>query len=201
MTASAAQQRKVVRDFKYPKLDESAAQQKYYREARMAISVYHKGTRAPTWLLEKAAELQALVQLQSTARSRQRLSNNARAVRSYHDNFRNERFEVLDRQLLYYDSGDVRVKVTPDLHVLEKEVEKIIKLEFSADEPTDDLINIICQVMYEAANDNGVSFPSSSVLYCDVRRGRVFKGARAKTRMIANIRASCETIKNIWDSL
>ena len=80
----------MVRDFKYPNLDESAAQQKYYKEARAIITGYHKGYRTPAWLLQKVADLQVLAQQQSRARSRLRLNNNAPAVRFYHDYVRNK---------------------------------------------------------------------------------------------------------------
>jgi hypothetical protein len=49
--------------------------------------------------------------------------------------------------------------VTPDLHVNENEIEKLIKLEFSASEPSGDLVKIVSQVMYESANKSGVVSP------------------------------------------
>jgi hypothetical protein len=110
MTASPPQQRKIVRDFKYPKLDESAAQQKYYKEARAIIAAYHKALRPPEWLLQKAAQLQALGQAERNFRSRIRLDHNVRAVRAYHQHFREKQFEILDRESLYFDFGSVRVK-------------------------------------------------------------------------------------------
>jgi hypothetical protein len=201
MTASPAQQRKVVRDFKYPKLDESAAQQKYYKEARTIITAYHRARRPPEWLLQKAAQLQALAQQEHNSRSRTRLNHNVRAVRAYHQYFRKKQFELLDRESLYFDSGNIRVKVTPDLRVIEDEVEKIIKLEFSVGAPPDDLVKIVSQVMYESANKSGVVFPSASVLYYDVPRGVAHKGARARTRMLGNIRAACATIEDIWEAI
>ena len=201
MTASLAQQRKVVRDFKYPKLDESAAQQKYYKEARVIITAYHKAGRLPEWLLQKAAQLQAMAQEQRSSRSRTRLNHNARAVRAYHQHFRRKQFEILQGESLYFDSGNVRVKVTPDLRVIESGVQKIIKLEFSSDEPSDHLVKIVSQVMYESANRNGTPFPSSSILYYDVPRGAAHKGARARTRMLGNIEAACATIENIWEAI
>jgi len=201
MTASPAQQRKIVRDFKYPKLDESAAQQKYYREVRTIITAYHKADRQPGWLLQKAALLETLATQERKSRGRIRLNHNARAVRSYHEHFRKRKFEVLDRNSLHFDSGNVRTKVTPDLHVIENDAEKIIKLEFATTEPSVDVVRIISQVMYEAANCNGAALPSGSVLYCDVPRGAAHKGARARTRMLGNIRAACETIENIWEAI
>ncbi len=91
--------------------------------------------------------------------------------------------------------------MTPDLHVNENEIEKLIKLEFSASEPSGDLVKIVSQVMYESANKSGVVFPSASILYYDVPRGIAHKGARARTRMLGNIRASCATIENIWEAI
>jgi hypothetical protein len=201
MTSTPAQQRKVVQDFKYPKQDESAAQQKYYKEARTVITAYHKAGRQPEWLLQRALHLQGLAQQVPNRRTRTRLNHNARAVRAYHQFFRKKQYEVLDRESLHFDSGGVRVKVTPDLRVIENQSEKIIKLEFSVGEPADYLVKIVSQVMYESANRPGAVIPSGSVLYCDVPRGMTYKGARARTRMLGNIRASCETIENIWEAI
>jgi hypothetical protein len=201
MTASPAQQRKVVRDFKYPKLDESAAQQKYYREARMIITAYHKAGHPAEWLLQKVAQLQRLAQQRHNPRIRTRLNHNARAVRLYHQYFRKNEFEVVQRKSLQFDSGNVRVRTTPDLCVIENGAEKIIKFEFSAAEPSGDVIKIISQVMYESVNRGGATLPAASIMYYDVPRGAAHKGARVQTRTLANILAACETIENIWEAI
>ena len=200
MTATSSQQRKIVRDFKYPKEDESAAQQKYYKEARSIISAYHRNSHGPAWLLRQVSALQTLAS-QSTGRTRQRLNHNARAVNSYHGHFADKKFELRDRVTMSVDSANVRIKVTPDLHVIEGQQEKMIKLEFGKKEPDPKTVKIICQVMYQSATHNGAAFPSSAILYYDVPRGAVHKGARAGARMSAEIGAACQTIEDIWQAI
>jgi len=55
--------------------------------------------------------------------------------------------------------------------------------------------------MYEAAATNGLSLPSASILYLDVPRGHIHKGARAGARTTAEITAACQTIAAIWDTI
>ena len=200
MTASPRRQRKIVHDFKYPADDESAAQQKYYHEARTVISAYHKKGHPPKWLLRHADALQDLAS-HNTGRGRQRLNHNARAVRSYHEHFSAARFQLLDKVTLTFDSANVRVKVTPDLHVTENGQEKIIKLEFTSNQPDARIIKIVSQIMYESANHGGITLPSAAILYYDVPRGAVYKGARCRARMLGDIQASCQTIEDIWRTI
>lgn len=86
MTGTHAAQRKTIHEFKYPNEDESAAQQKYYREARKYIKAYHEQQRTKGWLTQRAMALQALARSEHGSR-RIRLQNNVRALRAYDENF------------------------------------------------------------------------------------------------------------------
>jgi len=200
MTARPAQQRKIVHDFKYPKEDESAAQQKFYREARAVIRAYHKKGHPSSWLLSRAGLLRGLAN-GSTKQRRTRLVCNERAIRYYHEHFRDKRYQLLEPPSMDLPIATVRIRVTPDLHVREKGTSKIIKLEFAKPIPDPMLIKIICQVMYEAANRNGHAYGSACVLLFDVPRGHIHRGARAGARTRADVDAACRTITAIWNTI
>jgi len=57
MTASAAGQRKVLRDYKFPN-EEGTAQAAYYREARDFVAEYHRRGHPAEWIRDKATVLQ-----------------------------------------------------------------------------------------------------------------------------------------------
>ena len=199
MTASPAGQRKVLRDFKYPD-PEGNAQAIYYRESRDFITAYHANSHSEQWLVERANDLANLARL-ATGRTVTRLEHNARAIRQYAGFFGNKVFGVLDEIEMELRYESVRITVNPELHVCERGREKIIKLEFSAQEPEAKIVKIISQTMFEAASNKGLNLPSSGVLYFDTPRGQIYNGARAGSRMCREIQAACENIAALWDNI
>lgn len=200
MTGTHAAQRKTVRDFKYPNDAESAAQAKYYREAREFIRTFHKLDHPAGWLTQRAQALLAQAQPQ-TGQRRTRLRNNARTIKDYDLNFSKKTWTVGQSTKLTREYGEVSIKITPDLTVIENGQQKLIKFDHSAAEPDKRQVDIICQVIYEAALASAPQLPANAVLYLDIARGVTHRGARTKTRMTREIEAACATISSIWKSI
>jgi len=199
MTGNAAQQRKILRDFKYPD-PEGSAQAVYYREARDFILAYHKHDHDLQWLLERSKNLTNMA-MQAGGQTRVRCQHNARALQLYARNFGEKKFKVLPDKKLFLKYGNIYVSVVPDLHVLESGKEKIIKFEFSKDSPDEKVARVITQAMFEAQSEAGMGLKGSSVLYVDVNAGTIYKGARAGSRMRTEIEAACANIAAIWDGI
>lgn len=200
MLASPLRQRTLLQYHKYPSEDEPRARILYYRDARDRISAYHAQGHGPKWLLEQAISLEALAKASSGPR-KTRLNHNGRGLRAYAKHFASRKLEILDDLLLTLQFGDVQITVRPDLHVVERKKEKIVKLEFGVNEPSGDEIRIISQAMFEAAEQAGMNFTASSVLYVDVPRGVQHKGARLGSRRKGDIEATCQIIDAIWDDI
>lgn len=198
--ASPSQQRTIVRRYKYPKEDEARAMRIYYREVRDVVEAHHRRGNGPGWLLEEAARLATLSDFLE-GRSRTRLRHNVRGLRAYAAHFAVRPFEVLRGVSAPMTFGDVRISVVPDLHVREGKNEKVVKLEFGVNPPSDTEVKVISQVMFEAVHAAGLPLPAAGVLYLDVQRGKEHRGARAGSRMKSDIEAACKTISNIWDSI
>ncbi|MEP7345620.1 MAG: hypothetical protein ABI877_10140, partial [Gemmatimonadaceae bacterium] len=173
MTSSAAQQRKILRDYKFPD-EEGTAQAGYYREARHLVSEYHRHRHPAEWLRSKAGVLQATAAALG-GRIATRLRHNARGIQQYATHFPTRRYDVLAERKLYYHCGNVRVTIVPDLHVREGERERLLRLEFTKDEPDPAVVKIISQLMFEAALHARLAVKSTDVLYVDVGRGRTYK--------------------------
>lgn len=200
MTASAAGQRKVLRDYKYPDT-EGQAQAAYYRDARNSIAKFHDQKFASTWLEDQAAALLAGSKSAAKPQVASRLKNNARALKCYAEHFGTTAYDVLSDVSLGLEFSGVLVTVNPDLHVSEKGKEKLLKLEFAADEPDADVIKVVSQAMFEAALKDGMNLTSPQILYVDVPRGVRHKGARLGALTKRNIEAACSNIAAIWAAL
>lgn len=200
MTASPANQRKVLRDFKYPD-PEGHAQATYYREARDYISEYHKKGYKPQWLIDKAKVLIENSALVPSRRTQIRYKNNARSLYSYCQHFGNKSFDILPVPALGLSFNGVTITVFPDLHVQESGRDNIIKLEFSKETPEERVVKIINQIMFEAQLSEGMDLLSSGVLLYDVPRGHIYRGARVGARMRSEIEAACSNIAAIWDGI
>jgi hypothetical protein len=200
MTSGSAAQRKVLWDYKHPD-PEGRAQAKYYRDARNIICEFHGNGRNVQWLESQGAALSAAGQSAPNPQIASRLKNNARAIKQYAARFSTLEYELLPDVELALIFGSVRVLVNPDLHVREKGKEKLIKLDFSDQEPKPDTIKVIAQGIFEAALVDGFQLSSSQVLYVDVPRGVRYKAARLGARVRANIQAACQNIEAIWPTI
>ncbi len=200
MSAGPAKQRSILRQYKFPDEDEARAKIVYYREARDRISVYHKTGKTADWLEKEAKGIAALA-AGSAGRTKDRLNHNARALLQYQTYFASCVYKVLAEVALRYSIGDVVISVVPDLHVTEDGKEKLIKFEFSKEPPAERLTKVICQLMFQASQDAGLGFPSSSILYIDVPRNKVHKGARAGARIRNDLEATCKNISALWPTI
>lgn len=200
MTSSAVRQRSILRQYKHPDEDEARAKIIYYREARDRIAAYHRSNHPADWLNEQASSLAGLA-ASSDGRTRTRLQHNVRGLRAYASHFSRRRFDLLPDVTHYLTYGDVTVTVRPDLHVRERRKEKLVKLEFGVEDPPDQLLNIIAQSMFEAAENAGLGLSSACIICLDVPRGREIRGARAGSRMRSEIQAACANISSIWETI
>ena len=173
---------------------------KYYQEARDAIAAHHSRGHDAAWLHNLGDQLDAFA-ASVTGQTRTRISHNARAIHAYAAHFANRSFEVLAVPRLRLAYSGVTISVVPDLRVRERVEDKIIKFEFSKDQPEDREIKVMSQVLFEAARVGGLQIPARSVLYLDVSRGAEHHGARLGAQLARDIEAACETISDIWDRI
>jgi hypothetical protein len=201
MTASHRKQRAILHSYKYPDDDESQAKILYYREARDRILAFHKSAHQATWLQAEALQLESVAALATDAASR-RLINNARALVSYATHFGNRVFKILDEVRMAVTIAGVEISVRPDMHVEEKRVQRLIKLEFGIEPLATSAVRVLTQTMYEAARTEGMSIRSKDVLCFDVTRGKAHAaGTRIGPRLKGEIMAACQNIASIWDGI
>ena len=199
MTKGPAGQRKVLRDFKFPR-PEGFVQSIYYGEARQAIRDYHSKGNNPATLVKAIGDLRAEAD-RAAGQTQTRLEHNIRAVESYLRHFANRRFRVLQTPRLEYSHQNVAIGATPDLFVEEKGCEKLIKLELGADAPDRAMVKIILQVMYEAALSHGIRVRPQDVICLDATRAVQHKGAKVRARLTREIEAACENIEAMWPGI
>jgi hypothetical protein len=200
MTATPATQRKIVRQFKYPDDGEARVRIGYYRPARERIALYHGAGLDGDWLIDEVEDL-ALTGKALKHPLNTQYAHNAQVLQGYATHFATRAFQILDTVRLELQYDDLRVSVVPDLHVWEKGRNKIIKLGFMPKAPTEQMIKVITQGMYEAASIAELGLKSADILFFDVRRGDVHKGARIGARLKSDIEAACQNISAIWDSI
>jgi hypothetical protein len=200
MTASPAAQRRILKEFKFPDDDEPKAMRLYYGEATDAIKGFHRRGNDTQWLMNQADLLSELA-TSLGGQSGVRLRNNARGLRQYAQNFQGRTFSILSDLRLALVHGNVKITVAPDLHVNEGNKEKIIKLDFSQGTIEETQIKIISQCMFEAFRAAHGAITPSSVLYLRVPNGIEHRGARIGARLRADVRAACDNIAALWDTI
>ena len=168
-----------------------------YSEARATIQKYHQSENDVTVLLDAVEALKKKA-ADHPEKDQSRIQDNIRAIRTYMKYFQRNDFTVLANPRPKYVHGDVYVSTTPDLYVEENGVRKLIKLDFSATAPKDEIVSIVLKVMHEAAMIDELGVTPSNVIYLDVSRQRQFTGKKLNKQLKRDIDAACETIEDIW---
>src|ERR1039457_3365873 len=109
MTATPANQRKILRDYKYPK-EEGQAMAQYYKEARDVIYSFHKHKHPKQWLLNKAEEVRKLASGVGGGSGR-RLGHNARGIEQYAGNFSGRQMAILQDLDISVNIEGLRIKI------------------------------------------------------------------------------------------
>jgi hypothetical protein len=200
VASSPAAQRKILQDFKYPAGDEPFAMRVYYREAMDCLKHYIREQHSPDWLQEQARQLTSKVD-GAAAKSIGRLRQNARAVLLFERLFRKTGIEVLETPRFRLTYHGVTISVVPDLCLLDGTRKKLVKIQFGGKKLADQSVNVITQCMLEAANAGGYDLSASSCVYVDLPRESVRAAPRAGKRTLQDVKAACETITQIWESI
>lgn len=199
ISAGPATQRKIVQDFKYPNADEPFAMRVYYREAKNSLRAYITDQQSSDWLHEQAQVLTQPTSNQSPSHLR-RLKQNADAIVQFDQYFGGRKLEVVECPRFQLKFAAVSVSAAPDLLLREETATWLIKVQFGGPKPDKRVVGILAQLLLEGANSRGLALQASSVVYLDVIRNDVYT-ARNGTRTLRDIKAACETISQVWDSI
>jgi hypothetical protein len=199
ISAGPATQRKILQDFKYPNADEPFAMRMYYREAKSSLRTYITDQQSSEWLREQARALTQPTTNQSPSHLR-RIQQNAEAIVQLHRHFGGRQLEILECPRFQLKFAAVSVSAAPDFLLSEGTATWLIKLQFGGPKPDKRIVNVLTQLLLEGANSRGLALRPSSVVYLDVIRNEICT-ARSGTRTLRDIKAACETISQVWDSI
>lgn len=131
-----------------------------------------------------------------------RLRSNGRAVIQYSQSrMIGRRVEVLDGGRASLRYGNVQVTANADLWLSVDGRKRILKFGFSGKAPEKAVLDVVTQGLYEAAVAQQIVGNPSDVIFLDIGRGIEYRGARARSRITANIHAACANIEAIWPTV
>ena len=100
-----------------------------------------------------------------------------------------------------FSHGQVLVSAYPDLYVKDGDRHKIIELDLGKDHPKLEMIGIVLQVTYAAAQAANLPVLPKDVIYVEVERGTQHSGVKKRARLQRDIEAACQTIEDVWPKL
>jgi hypothetical protein len=202
MMAGPSRQRTLIRNAKFPKLQDGKTKPQIlrYSEARASIRDFHEAGNDLKVLLN-AVERLTKKRVEFPERDAARLNDNIRAIKAYAAQFSKRQFTVLATPRPTYVLGQIEVSATPDLYVEEGGVRKLIKLDFNQERPKDGVVPIILKVMHEASSVQGLGVKPKDVLYVDVSRERTLTGEKLNKKLKKEIDAALTTIQDMWGNL
>lgn len=199
MLASPSGQRRILRDYKFP-TPEGRAKGAYYADAVNGIRQFLLSGNDGRVILGAADRLRDQERTATKPSTITRLKQNRAALTAYLRNFPDWRIAILQTSGLVLTHGDVRISARPDICVMDGTT-KFVKLDCGKPTPEQKLINVVVQVMYQAAVANGQQVRPQDVIYVDVRRATRSKGARARSRIDRDVEAACANIEALWPSI
>lgn len=202
MLAGSFRQRSIVRNAKYPKLKDGKTKPQIvrYSEARAAVRDFCESGNDPKVFLA-AVERLTKKKLEHPDKDASRIEDNIRGIKAYAAYLLKREFKLLPTPHPVYSSSGVDVSATPDLYVEEKAEKKLIKIDFSRQAATDESIEIMLKVMYEAAMAATLGVRPSDILYLDVERRKSYSGKKLNRKLKKEIDAALATIQDMWGSI
>ena len=199
IASSPAPQRKILQDHKFPASDEAFAMRVYYREATDVLKDFIDRHESKEWLRQQALALR-VPRPEQTPKGVARLERNAAAVMWLDNYFGGRKLERLDCPRFRLTYSNVSISVVPHLYVRDGSKMKLIKLQFGGKALPEQAVKVITQCMLEGARSQGLELAPSSVIYIDLPRN-VVHTARTGKKTLNDIKAACETISLVWDSI
>lgn len=193
-----AAQRKILRDYKFPD-PEGAAQARYYRDTFRVISDYHRYKHATTWMDARADALDVMAK-NAGGPIRTRLHSNAAAIREYQPLAPAKHYDVLPAARLALSAHGVRVRVSPELHVLDGNREMLIVL-LPGDKVTEDEARLHAQIVCEAADQAGLGISPRNVVALALRSGQQFSATSHRVRVRRELDAAMQNVAALWPSI
>ncbi|HVZ81329.1 MAG TPA: hypothetical protein VHE12_11130 [bacterium] len=198
MDSNSSKQRKILRDYKYPK-PEGVAQTLYYAEARAAIRSFHQRQRDQAWLQGISNQVAAAGNA-TPGKAGVRLRNNAEVISAYVRYFGDKPLQHQGTSTFKHTHKGVRISLTPDLAGIENKIQKYIFLHLSAEPPTRRLYTIISQLLFLEVGKHA-PVTNRNIEFIDVRRGVIHRVAKMRSRLSHEIEDACDNIEAIWPSI
>jgi len=199
MAKSTISRKTLVKNLKYPK-SENKIPIVYYQKALSSIKKFHKDNLDVTFLQNQIKKIIKEADIAEKQGTKKWLMLNAVAIEHYIEFFSNKKYEILAMHRIASVFNNVVVSSTPDLYVKEREQHKLIKLDFSKDEPDEDIPAIITHLMFEAQNLLGLGISPKNIVYMDVFRGNEYP-LRISKDLLNNITSACDDFESIWNSI
>ncbi len=198
MTAGSSRQRTILKNNKFPRAAQIIII--HYQDAINAIRDFHQSGNKPATLVKSIDTLRKKA-IGAKAQTTARIANNIRAIENYLRHFQTRQCDVLKVPKMKYVHGTVTVSVFPDLLIDENGQRALIKLDFTQQGATDEQIQIMLQLMYEAATTEGLGINSKNVIYINGKSSEPHRCSKIRRNIKREIDAACENIEAMWEGI
>src|SRR4029077_917754 len=198
MTSGESRRRTILRNSKYPRGAQFIIIQ--YRDAINAIRDFHESGNDPSTLVKSIDKLRKK-SIGATRQTEARINNNIRAIERYLEHFARENRAVLPVPKMKYVHAGVTISVFPDLMIDEDGQRMLIKLDFTQAGATDEQIEIMLQLMYEASVAENLGITPKNVIYINARSEQPNRCSKIKKNIKREIDAACENIAAMWEGI
>lgn len=198
MTSRESRKRTILKNSKFPRDARVIIIQ--YREAINAIRDFRESGNDPATLVKTIDHLRKKA-IGATPQTQARINNNIRAIERYLEHFGPQQCDVLQTPRMKYVHAGVTVSVVPDLLISENGQKLLIKLDFTQAGATDEQIEIMLQLMYEAALGGDLGIAPKNVMYINARAAEPHRCSKIRKNLKREIDAACENIAAIWEGI
>ena len=198
MTSGESRRRTILKNSKFPREAQVIIIQ--YRDAINAIRDFHENGNDPATLVKNIDKLRKKA-IGASRQTEARINNNIRAIERYLDHFAAQNCKIRPVPKMKYIHANVTVSVFPDLLIDEGGEKTLIKLDFTQAGATDEQIEIMLQLMYEATIAEDLGIKPKNVIYINARSEQPHRCSKIKKNLKREIDAACENIEAMWEGI
>lgn len=198
MQANVHDKIKILYNYKFS-TREGKAMSYYYSPALRVIRKFIKEKKDLVWLDSMAFEI--INTAYNNTRHKIKCLKNYEAIISYKKVYGKKDFILLDNIRIKLKMSNVNVSVFPELFVKESDENKVIKLDFCKDEPSEEKMKIISHLILNAIRKEEKDVDIENIIYADVNRYKTYSLAGSDNTIDSEINLACKEIENMWESL
>lgn len=188
-------QARILTEQKHPKQAPQVFRTPYYQQSLAAIRAFYKSGNQKAELLAFETKMEAIKQ-------EARRENNLRVLRSFRkSDFAQRTIQLSTNKNIKYTSGEVELRLSPDLNGIESGKLKLLFLNFRSHALDADVAKNTIEITHWLLEQAGHELPIKNIQYIDLYTETTFEVSKRRASTVKAVSENLKIIETLWPSL